>query len=161
MSFRKLTNSQIRVHKGISFTGISTVFLCHDGEGKVLFAKRSKNTRDEWGKWEVGGGELKHGQSVEVNLKRELMEEYGVRPKKLDFIGYFDAFRTSTGDIPTHWLALCFLVLVDRTKVKINEPDKIDELGWFSLDNPPSPLHSQFPVFYKKYGKQLRKLISS
>jgi len=31
------------------------------------------------------------------------------------------------------------------------EPHKFDEIGWFKLDNPPSPLHSQLPSALKKY----------
>jgi len=72
--FKKLTPEELRKHKGVSFTGITTVFLCHDGKGNLLLGKRSKNTRDEHGRWDVGAGGLKHGQTVEENLKREIKE---------------------------------------------------------------------------------------
>lgn len=156
MSFKKLSSEEIRLHKGVSFPGVTTVFICHDGHGKLLMAKRGPKARDEHGRWDFGGGGLKHGQTIEANLRRELMEEYGVRPKQLDFIGYFDAFRKNEAGQPTHWLAMCFAVKVDPSKVRNNEPGVIDELGWFSLDNLPSPLHSQFGVFYDKHGAQLR-----
>lgn len=47
---KKMTPQQIRRHKGISFTGVTTVFVCHDGRGKMLLAKRSQNARDEKGR---------------------------------------------------------------------------------------------------------------
>ena len=157
MTFAKLTPEEIRKHKGVSFTGITTNFFCHDGKGHLLMAKRSQNTRDEQGTWEPGGGGLKHGQTIEDNLKREIWEEYAVKPKKIDFLGYYDAFRTSPDGLPTHWLAMCFVALADRSKVKINEPDMIDEIDWFTLDKLPSPLHSQWHVFMKKLGDKLKE----
>jgi 8-oxo-dGTP diphosphatase len=160
MSFQKLSAEIIRQHKGVSFTGITTVFFCHDGKGRLFLTKRSKNTRDEHGRWDPGGGGLKHGQAVEENMLREVEEEYGVKPQKTEFIGYFDAFRTTPDGLPTHWLAMCFAVLVDPAKIKINEPDMIDDSGWFTLEKLPSPMHSQFETFISKHGKTLKRHIS-
>ncbi|HXR49975.1 MAG TPA: NUDIX domain-containing protein [Verrucomicrobiae bacterium] len=157
MTFKKLSSEELRKHKGVSFTGITTVFFCHDGQGKLLLGKRSKNARDEHGRWDPGGGGLKHGQSVEESMKREILEEYGTVSKRVDFIGYFDAFRTSTDGLPTHWLAMCFAVLVDPQQVKLNEPDILDEIGWFTLDDLPSPLHSQSHIFLEKHGDKLKE----
>jgi 8-oxo-dGTP diphosphatase len=161
MAIEKLSPEILRKHKGISFTGISTVFYCHDGNGRVFLAKRSKNTRDEQGRWDPGSGGLKFGQSIEGNMLREVKEEYGVEPVKSEFVGYFDAFRNTPDGQPTHWLAMCFAVLVDPVQVKINEPDMVDDSGWFTLENLPSPLHSQFDVFMKKHGARLREIMSS
>ncbi|MFZ2125188.1 MAG: NUDIX domain-containing protein [Candidatus Saccharimonadales bacterium] len=157
MSFEKLSADEIRHHKGISFTGITTVFYCHDGKGNLFLAKRSKNARDEHGRWDVGGGGLKHGQSVEESLKRELLEEYNVVPKRIDFIRYYDAFRKSSEGLPTHWLALNFACQVNPADIKINEPDMFDNFGWFPVDNLPQPLHSQLAMFMDKYGAELKK----
>ena len=51
------------MQKGIDFIGITTVFFCHDGKGKFLMAKRSKNARDEHGRWDIGGG---HSMAWEI-----------------------------------------------------------------------------------------------
>lgn len=159
MPLEKLPPEVIRLHKGVSFTGITTVFFCHDGQGNIFLTKRSKNTRDEHGRWDPGGGGLKHGQSVEDNLRRELKEEYDVEPIKLQFIGYYDAFRTQKDAGKTHWLALCFAVQINPADVRINEPQMVDDYGWFALDALPSPLHSQFKVFMKKHGAAFRSAI--
>ena len=161
MTFKKLSPDVIRQHKGVSFTGITTVFFCHDGNGKLLLAKRSKKARDEHGAWDPGAGGLKHGQSLEENLRREMKEEYNVEPLEIDYIGYRDVFRTSPDGQPTHWLAMDFAVRIDPSKLKINEPEMVDEYGWFELDNLPSPLHSQFDLFMHKYGETLRRIMSS
>ncbi len=161
MNFEKLSDDVIRKHKGISFTGITTVFFCHDGKGKLFLTKRSKNTRDEHGRWDPGGGGLKHGQSVEDNMRRELKEEYNVEPLTSEFIGYFDAFRSTPEGEPTHWLAMCFSVKVDPAKININEPEMVDDHGWFNLDELPEPLHSQFENFINKHGAKLAETMSA
>lgn len=156
MAVKKLTPEELRKHKGISFIGVTTPFICHDGKGNIFLAKRSKNTRDEHGRWDSGGGGLKHGESVESGLRREVLEEYGVEPISIESLGYYDAFRETSDGQPTHWLALPFAVLVDRSKVKICEPDMVDDSGWFRLDNLPQPMHSQFDKFCKIHGQKLR-----
>ena len=159
MAFQKLTPKELRKHKGISFPGVSTVFFCHDGQGNLLLGKRSQNTRDEQGRWDVGGGGLKHGQSLEQNLRREILEEYGVEAKKVDFLGYMDIFRKNPENLPTHWLAMMYVVLIDPKKVKNNDPESIDEIGWFNPSQLPNPLHSQLERFFEQYDHQLKKLM--
>ncbi len=62
--------------KGVDFIGITCVFYCHDGKGKLLLHKRSKNCRDEVGRWHVGGGSMEFGEDFEETVKREIKEEY-------------------------------------------------------------------------------------
>lgn len=159
MSFIKLTSEELRKHKGISFPGVTTVFICYDAEGRVFLAQRSKNSRDEQGNWDFGGGGLKHGQSIIDNLHRELKEEYNFTPKNTEFIGYMDVFRKNNDDNLTHWLAMPFAVLVDPAELKINETEMVDDYGWFTLDKLPSPMHSSAPTFLKMYGDKLREII--
>ncbi|GAA4224603.1 hypothetical protein FHR32_006906 [Streptosporangium album] len=63
---------------------VSCVFICHDGHGRVLLARRGAGARGEPGTWDCGAGALEYG-----------------------------------------------------------EPHKFDELGWFTPDALPYPLHSQ------------------
>lgn len=161
MTFQKLSPEELRKHKGVSFTGITTVFICHDGKGKIFLTKRSKNTRDEHGRWDPGGGGLKHGQAIEENMLREVKEEYDVTPLSHEFIGYFDAFRETPEGLSTHWLAMFFAVHVDPKQVKIMEPEMVDDSGWFSLDELPTPLHSQFTLYLPKIINALKAAFST
>ena len=159
---KKLSPTTLRRHKGVSFTGITTPFICYDDQGRIFMAKRSSSSRDEHGRWDCGAGGLKHGQTVEENVRRELMEEYGVIPLKIDFIGYFDVFRTLSDGTPTHWLALSHAVKVNHDQVTIMEEDMFDDSGWFDLNNLPIPLHSAFEsVFLPRYGDALREIIKN
>lgn len=149
----------LRQHKGISFVGICTVFLLHDGEGHFFMAKRSKKARDEQGRWEIQGGGLKWGQTLEENLIREMKEESNATPKEIIFLGNREMFRELEDGTPTHWISFDYAVLVDRSKVKIAEPEMFDDSGWFSKERLPSPLHSQNRIFLDKYKDQLKDII--
>lgn len=155
----KLSSEVLRAHKGISFVGVTTSFLCYDLSGQFVMAKRSKNARDEQGTWDQGGGGLKWGVTAEENARREVLEEYGAHAKQIDFLGYHDVFRTLPDGTETHWLLLSFAVLVDREEVKNNEPDMFDDIGWFNLGTMPTPLHSQQEPFFKRYKAELARFI--
>ena len=142
--------------KGTDFTGVTTVFFCHDGEGNVLLGKRSKQCRDEHGCWDPGGGGLKFGVPVIDNLKREVREEYCTDILDYEFLGYRDVHREHNGN-KTHWIALDFKVLIDKSKVQNGEPHKAEEIKWFNINNLPTPLHSQFPLFLEEYEEKLKE----
>ncbi len=142
--------------KGIDCIGVSVVYFCHDGAGNVLLAQRSENSRDEKGCWDIGGGAIEFGENIEETVKKEIKEEYSTNVQKLEFLGFRDVHRTHDG-VSTHWIALDFKVLVDRTMGKIGEPHKFDDLGWFTLDTLPSPVHSQIPTFLEKYKDALSR----
>ena len=92
--------------------------------------------------------------------RRELKEEYGIEPLKLDFIGYRDIFRELEDGTPTHWLAMDFAIKADPSKLRINEPHMFDDSGWFALGELPSPLHSQFDAFLRLHGDKLKVIIT-
>lgn len=153
----KLPGDVLRSHKGVSFVGVSTCFFCYRNDGKFFLAKRSKNARDEQGRWEMGGGGLKWGLTAMDNIERELKEEFNAEPKDIKFLGYRDVFRKNKGQ-DTHWLCLDFAVLVDEKNVRINEPDMFDDSGWFTLNSLPNPLHSQQQIFFDKNKNELLEL---
>lgn len=142
------------MRKGIDYPGISIVFYCHDGNGKFLMGKRSANCRDEHGCWDIGSGGLEFGDSVEDTLKIEIFQEYCTKVLEYEFLGYRDVHRKNR-DVETHWVGLDFKVFVDFNKWGNGEPHKFDEVKWFDKDSLPSPVHSQFPEFLRKYKDRL------
>jgi ADP-ribose pyrophosphatase YjhB (NUDIX family) len=118
------------------------VFVCHDGAGRVLLARRSAGARDEPGSWDCGAGALEFGETFDEAVAREVTEEYAAAPLAVDLLGVRNVLRA---DPPSHWVAVIFAVRVDPGQVTIGEPHKFDELGWFRLDALPVPLHSQLP----------------
>lgn len=140
--------------KGEDYTGIAITFLCHDGNGNFLFNKRGVNCRDENGRWDHGSGALEFDDTIEDTLRKEVAEEYCTDILEYESLGYRDVHREHNGK-KTHWIGIDFKVLVDRSKVKNGEPHKLDEIGWFTLDNLPEPLQSQFPTFLKLYRDKI------
>ncbi|MFI0787920.1 NUDIX hydrolase [Streptomyces lydicus] len=120
---------------------VSCVFVCHDGAGRVLLARRSAGARDEPGSWDCGAGALEFGESFEAAVAREVYEEYGVRPLGVERLGVRNVLR---GDpVTSHWVAVVFAVRVDPGGVRIGEPHKFDALAWYGPGELPVPLHSQ------------------
>ena len=130
------------LRRGIDFTGVCVVFYCHDGKGRLLLSKRSQKCRDEQGRWDVGGGSLEHGEEFEDAVRREIKEEYLADAKSLQFASVKNVVRQIKG-LTTHWVALLFVVEVDPAQVANGDPEKIDELAWFTLDQLPTPVHSK------------------
>lgn len=129
------------MRSGFDYTGIFAVFLCHDGQGNFLMAKRGMKARDEQGKWEFGGGGIEFTESPEAAVRRELMEEYNCRTiHSLIPLNPFSLVREQENK-QTHWIGFPFAVQIDPSEVRINEPEHIDSIGWFTLDALPDPLH--------------------
>ncbi|WP_411144135.1 NUDIX hydrolase [Streptomyces sp. x-80] len=117
------------------------MFVCHDGAGRVLLARRSAGARDEPGTWDCGAGALEFGETFEAAVAREVGEEYGARPLGIERIGVRNVLRGAP--VVSHWVAVIFAVRVAPDEVTIGEPHKFDALRWFAPDALPAPLHSQ------------------
>ena len=158
-SFVKITANKILfkmdpLKKGVDHIGVTIVYFCHDGKGNFIMAKRSDNARDEQQRWDIGGGGLEFGDTVENTLRKEIKEEYCTDVSEMEFLGYRDVHREHEGR-PTHWIALDFKVLIDPAKVRNGEPHKFEEVGWFTRDALPENLHSQLPNFLRLYRDKL------
>jgi 8-oxo-dGTP diphosphatase len=140
--------------KGKDFIGLTASFLCHDGEGNVLLAKRGPQARDEHGRWDCGGGGVEFGDTAEDTVRKEIREEYCTDALEIEFLGYRDVFREQHGR-KTHWLSLDYLVRIDREKAGNGEPHKLDEVRWFPFSALPEPMHSQWPKFLEQYRGKL------
>jgi 8-oxo-dGTP diphosphatase len=141
------------LRRGIDHIGVSASFVVHDGQGRVLLQKRGPGARDEQGNWDVGGGAIEFGETIIEAVKREIKEELLTIPLEIKFLTTYDALREFNGK-PTHWVTVMHAVKVDPKKLGIGEPHKIAEIDWFTSDNLPSPLHSQF---WKSYNVALKE----
>lgn len=142
--------------KGVDYIGVTVCFYCHDGKGNLLLQKRSKNCRDEQGRWDCGGGSMNFGETFEESARREILEEYCCEPQSLVCAGVSNVIR-DTEKGKTHWVAIIFAAQVDPNKVKIGEKEMMDEIGWFRIDNLPQPLHSMYKA-HLEYAREYIRL---
>lgn len=140
--------------RGVDDIGIGTAFLCHDGGGNILMQKRGNDRKVEPGTWDIGAGTLEHGLSLEENVTKEVLEEYGAKILKIEFLGYREIINAGVWK-NKHWLTMDYKVLVDKSTVKNGETDKISEIGWFKKDSLPSPLFCLVPDVMKNYWDKI------
>ena len=140
---------------GIDFIGISTPFYCNDGKGNFVMHKRGSACRDEKGRWDFGSGKLEFGEQPEISVLREVEEEYGVKGKIQEQLPAHSILRLHNG-VNTHWLVIPFFVKVDTAKVRIMEPAKATEIGIFTLDRLPEPLHSGAQFTMNRYRQEFK-----
>lgn len=140
--------------KGHDYIGVGVTFFCHDGTGKFVMGRRSRNARDEHERWDLGGGTVEFGESAEDTVRREIREEYGAEVRACEFLGYMDVHREQDG-VPTHWVTLVFKALVNPAEIRNAEPYTCDEVRWFSMDDLPEDTHSQFPNFLARFRQKL------
>lgn len=138
----------IDLRRGIDYIGAGVCCVIHDGNGNILMMKRGEKARDERGAWDICGGAVEFGESTLDALKREIMEELCVEPFNIQFLVAYDAHRTINGE-QTHWVQLVHTAQVEPELVRIGEPHKIAEIGWFNRLNLPAPRHSQFDKTWK------------
>ena len=98
---------------------------------QVLLLHRSPDRSNFLGQWDVPGGHVEPGETVEETLVRELGEEIAVRPKKWQLLGQVTT-RTYLGLAP---LIVNLFVITDWEGLPENrQSDEHDQLTWFPLD---------------------------
>lgn len=106
--------------------------LLADGAGRVLFGRRT-NTGYEDGAYHLPSGHLEAGESVDAAVVREAKEEIGVTINSEDVAFAHVMHNSSSGGR----MAFFFSVEVWKGEPSNSEPDKCDDLSWFSFDSLP------------------------
>lgn len=123
--------------RGVDYIGVSVGALILNDDGEVLLCKRSKNASNERECWEAPGGAVEYGETLENAVKREIKEELAI---DLELLEQFPAGDHIIPGDHQHWVATTFLAKIIEGIPNIMEPEKCDEIKWFSFDALPSPL---------------------
>lgn len=112
------------------------VFLILRREEEVLLLRR-QNTGWCDGDYDVPAGHLEPGEHLLAGLQREAREEVGIEfaPDEAVFVHLSHAL-----DVNADYVQAFFEVRRWSGEPRIAEPDRCDELGWFSVDDLPPNL---------------------
>lgn len=117
--------------RGTDYIGVGIGAVIFDKEGNIFLAKRGKKARNEIGKWGCPGGTLEFGESFENTLIREMKEEFDIDIEVLDQLAPFNHVIPQEKQ---HWVALAFICRIKKGTPKILEPEKCEEIGWFTIE---------------------------
>ena len=101
--------------------------------GKALLAKRKGSFAA--GYWGSFGGHVEFGETPIEATKREAMEELGVEIGNVQFAVCADMQKFGK-----QYIDISFTAEIISGEPRICEPDKVEELGWFDLNNLPEPI---------------------
>ncbi len=99
-------------------------------EGRLLLARRAAHKATYPDCWDIPGGHVEPGETVEQALVREAMEELGVTPLQFEEVGIFaEPLPEQYGEARHHF----FAVTEWRGEPSLTG-DEHTELRWFTLD---------------------------
>lgn len=116
--------------EGVDYIGVGVGAIIVKS-GKILIQKRSQKVRNDRGKWEIPGGGIELGETQEEALKREVMEEVGIEVEPVELLSVYDNIIPADKQ---HWIAPTYLCKILKGDPQIMEPEKSDDLKWFSLE---------------------------
>lgn len=79
--------------------------------------------------WIVPGGKVEFGETIEDAAKREILEETGIKAKKLKFLAYKEAIAAKYN---YHTVIFFFETKTNTTKIKDDIEGKVMEAKWFT-----------------------------
>jgi len=98
---------------------------------KYLVTKRAESTTHKPGYWDIPGGTVKYGENVNKALKREFIEETGLKVKSKNLLFVYD-YLYRFPDKYRHQFQLVFECYCKSGKIKLN-PSEHSEYRWVTL----------------------------
>lgn len=138
---------------GTHYIGVSVGALILNEKSEIFITKRGQKATNERGTWEIPGGKVHFGETLEKATKREIREEYGI---DIDLLYQFPAQTHLIPREKQHWVPTCFIARIKKGQTpQILEPEKCDAIGWFSMSKLPKPLSIITKLDLANYRKLL------
>ncbi len=123
----------------VARAGIGIILL---KDGKVLLGKRNDDPKKAStelhteGMWTCPGGKLDFGEKLGEAVKREVLEETGIKLNKLKLVSVTDDIVPDA-----HFVTLGFFCEDFEGEPKLMEPEEIVEWKWFPVNELPEPMY--------------------
>lgn len=112
--------------------GVSAIVM---RDGKVLVGKRRGAHGP--GTWSFPGGHLEFGEELEDAVRRETLEEAGIKIKNLRFAAVTNDIHETERK---HYITVFFACDYDSGQVNVMEPETCEEWRWAEWTKLPEPL---------------------
>ncbi len=122
---------------GRDYIGVGVGAMVFNEAGKVFLAQRGPKATNERGFWEFPGGSVEYGEILVAAIKREFFEEYEMEIEVIELLGVSDHILPEENQ---HWVSPTFIARHMGGTPKIIEPEKCNNISWFSLSALPEPL---------------------
>jgi len=102
-------------------------------DGKTLLTRRKgAHAAGHYGSL---GGHVEYGESPVQTVQREAREELGIEIGNIKFVSCTNMIKYGT-----HYVDISFVAEIISGEPSIQEPDRIESIGWYPLDALPEPL---------------------
>lgn len=125
------------VRIGFDVIGVGVGALVFNERGEVFLAQRGPKAKNERGAWEFPGGSVEFGEKLVDAIRREFLEEYGMVIAIDELLSVDDHILPDEGQ---HWVSPTYIARHISGEPRIMEPEKCTAIGWFALDDLPTPL---------------------
>ena len=140
-----------KLKPGKDYIGVGCGAIIVNDKNEVLLLKRNANSRMHPGSWTRPGGAMEVGETPEEAVVREVKEETGI---DVEIVRFLEMAHDIDNEKNKYWVALGFLARHVGGEVINVEPDKHDDIRWFSLDNLPEGLNHYTRHAIDVYRKQ-------
>jgi ADP-ribose pyrophosphatase YjhB (NUDIX family) len=120
---------------GLDVPGVGAGLVIRRSDGSILLYRRVNPP--EAGYWNIVGGKVDFMEATSDAARREAEEETGLSIGPVDFLCLSEQ-RLETDR--QHWLSVIYLAQDFSGEPRLTEPDKLSDMGWFSLTDLPQPL---------------------
>src|SRR5512138_1697711 len=120
--------------RGVDYIGVGVGAAIVDAQGRLFFARRGPQAKNERGLWEFPGGSVEFGERLADALRREMREEYGIEIEVGELLDVVDHILPQEGQ---HWVSPSFICRIVSGEPAIREPGKCAAIGWFAPDDAP------------------------
>lgn len=114
-------------------------------DGKVLLGQRKGS--HSMGTWNLPGGHLEFGETVEECAARELLEETGLKPLSLRLGPWVENFMD---DGQKHYITIFVYADSFEGEPQLLEPHKCTGWEWFTWDHLPDPLFAPITTLIRR-----------